>query len=91
MGRMFFSLGLLPCDDVVEISASDLVTGFVGQAGGKTLDLLTKARGKVLFIDEAYQLNPQQGGSYMQEVVDELVKCLTSEEFKGKIRGMRRI
>jgi rubrerythrin len=85
MGRMFFSLGLLPCDDVIEISASDLVTGYVGQAGGKTLDVLTKARGKVLFIDEAYQLNPQQGGSYMQEVVDEIVKCLTSEDFKGKM------
>lgn len=85
MGRMFFSLGLLPCDDVVEISASDLVTGYAGQAGQKTLDVLTKARGKVLFIDEAYQLNPQQGGSYMQEVVDEIVKCLTSEDFKGKM------
>jgi hypothetical protein len=60
MGKMFFSLGILPCDDVIEISASDLVTGFVGQAGIKTLDVLTKAKGKVLFIDEAYQLNPQQ-------------------------------
>lgn len=85
MGRMFFSLGLLLCDDVVEISASDLVTGYVGQAGGKTLDMLTKARGKVLFIDEACQLNPQEGGSYMQEVADELLKCLTSEDFKGKM------
>jgi hypothetical protein len=53
MGRMFFSLGLLPCDDVVEISASDLVTGYLGQAGGKMLDVLTKARGKVLLLDEA--------------------------------------
>ena len=28
----------------------------------------------MLFVDEAYQLNPRQGGQYMQEVVDELVK-----------------
>ncbi len=47
--------------------------------------MLTKARGKVLFIDEAYQLNPRQGGGFMQEVVDELVRCLTSEDFKEKL------
>lgn len=36
MGRMFSRLGLLPCEDVVEVSASDLITGFVGQAGKKS-------------------------------------------------------
>lgn len=85
MGKMFCSLGLIPCDEVVELSASDLITGYVGQAGKATREKFEKARGKVLFIDEAYQLNPQQGGSYMQEVVDEIVKLLTSEEYKGKI------
>ena len=85
MGMLFSSLGLLPCSDVVEISASDLITGYVGQAGKKTLDVLVKARGKVLFIDEAYQLNPNKGGEYMQQAVDELVKALTSDEFKGRL------
>ena len=85
MGKLFYNLQLLPCADVIEVSASDLTTGYAGQAGKKTYDMLTKARGKVLFIDEAYQLNPRQGGAYMQEVVDELVKGLTSEEFKQKI------
>lgn len=36
MGRMFSRLGLLPCEDVVEVSASDLITGYVGQAGKKS-------------------------------------------------------
>lgn len=85
MGKMFFSLGLLPSDEVVEISASDLVTGFANQAGKLTRDVMKKAGGKVLFIDEAYQLHPQQGGSMMQEVVDEIVKCLLHEDFKGKM------
>ena len=85
MGMLFSSLGLLPCSDVVEISASDLITGYVGQAGKKTYDVLVKARGKVLFIDEAYQLNPNKGGEYMQQAVDELVKALTSDEFKGRL------
>jgi hypothetical protein len=38
----------------------------------------------VLFIDEAYQLNPARGGHYMEEAVDELVRALTSDEFKGE-------
>uniref|UniRef100_A0A7S0VPX4 AAA+ ATPase domain-containing protein n=1 Tax=Hemiselmis tepida TaxID=464990 RepID=A0A7S0VPX4_9CRYP len=85
MGRMFNSFGLLPTDEVVEASASDFVTGYVGQAGKVTRDTMAKAKGKVLFIDEAYQLDPRHGGSYMSEVVDEMVKCLTSEDLKGKM------
>ena len=38
-----------------------------------------------MFIDEAYQLNPEIGGSYMRETVDEIVKCLTSVELKGRV------
>jgi Holliday junction resolvasome RuvABC ATP-dependent DNA helicase subunit len=85
MGKMFRNLGLIPCDEVVEVSASDLITGFVGQAGQKTREMLTKARGKVLFIDEAYQLKPSAAKGFMTEVVDELVRSLTSDEFKGKM------
>lgn len=87
MGKLFSSLGLIPSDEVLEISASDFVTGYMGQAVGKTVDILMKAKGKVLFIDEAYRLNPQHsgGGGYMQEVVDEMVKALTSQELKGQM------
>lgn len=56
MGKLFKSLGLLPFDDVIDVSASDLVTGYAGQAGKKTQETLQKAKGRVLFIDEAYQL-----------------------------------
>lgn len=44
---------------------------FVGQAVKKTMEIMDKAVGKVLFIDEAYGLNPKHGGggaSFMQEV-----------------------
>lgn len=85
MGEVFFHLGLLPSDEVIDISAQDLVTGYVGQAGKKTAETLQRARGKVLFIDEAYQLNPSKGGQYMQEVVDEIVRALTSVEIRGNM------
>lgn len=58
MGKMFKALGLLPDDQVKEVSASDLTTGYTGQAGGKTRDVMTSARGGVLFIDEASQIYP---------------------------------
>ena len=57
MGTMFKSLGLLPFDEVKEVSASDLQTGYVGQAGKQTLELLRDAKGRVLFIDEARLLH----------------------------------
>lgn len=85
MGKLFYSLGLLPTAEVIEITASDLITGYVGQASKKTADVLIKARGKVLFIDEAYQLNPKNGGGYMQEVVDSMVQAMTSKDLIQQI------
>lgn len=85
MGKMFHALGLLPADDLFEAKASDLVTGYTGQAGKCTREVLTKSLGGVLFIDEAYQLDPARGGTYMTEAVDELVGALTEDEFKGKV------
>mmetsp|Transcript_29820 Transcript_29820/g.32476 ORF Transcript_29820/g.32476 Transcript_29820/m.32476 type:complete len:468 (-) Transcript_29820:2411-3814(-) len=85
MGQMFHSLGLIPFDEVIETTASKFQTGYLGQAALKTRELFESAKGKVLFIDEAYQLNPGKGHNYMQEVVDEMVQCITSEEFKNQL------
>lgn len=85
MGQMFHALGLLATDEIQEAKASDLITGYTGQAGKQTRELMRKSLGGVLFIDEAYQLDPNRGGHYMSEVVDELVGCLTEVEFKDKI------
>jgi hypothetical protein len=81
-GEVYYSLGILPSSDVVELSVSDLMTGYVGQTGQQTREKFSAARGKVLFVDEAYQLNPRRGGPYAQEAVDEIVKCLTHPDFK---------
>eukprot|EP00981_Chlorochromonas_danica_P011845 scaffold4308_cov162-Ochromonas_danica.AAC.4 len=85
LGKMFSSLQLIPFEEVIECSASDLMTGYVGQTGKQTRELFEKAKGKVLFIDEAYQLNPAKGGSFMQEAIDEIVKCLTHENYMNKM------
>ena len=56
MGMLFEALGVLPSADVVQVSASEFSTGFVGQTAAKTRDIFDSARGAVLFVDEAYRL-----------------------------------
>lgn len=50
MGRMFNALGLLPGDNLIEAKASDLITGYSGQAGKCTREMLRKSLGGVLFF-----------------------------------------
>lgn len=45
-------MGFLSTSDVHECSATDLVGGYVGQIGPKIIQLLEKALGKVLLVDE---------------------------------------
>ncbi len=87
MGNLFESLGLLASNTIHICSASDFVTGYVGQAGNLTRKVFEKGLGGVLFIDEAYRLNPKYsaGGGFMSEVVDEIVQLLTEDTFKGKM------
>jgi ATPase family associated with various cellular activities (AAA) len=82
MGQIFYDMGFLASTEVEECSATDLVGEYVGHTGPKTVKLLTKAIGKVLFIDEAYRLGE---GQFAKEAIDELVDSLTKPQFKGKI------
>jgi hypothetical protein len=82
MGRVFYDMGILSSEEVVECSASDLVGQYVGQTGPKTKKLFEKGLGKVLFVDEAYRLSE---GHFAKEAVDELVGILTDETFKSKL------
>ena len=82
MGKVFYDMGFLSTSDVHECSATDLVAGYVGQTGPKTIQLLEKALGKVLFVDEAYRLGE---GAFAAEAINELVDSLTKPRFAGKI------
>ncbi|KAF2170835.1 hypothetical protein M409DRAFT_63884 [Zasmidium cellare ATCC 36951] len=82
MGKVFYDMGFLASAEVMSCSASDLVGEYVGQTGPRTRKLLEKALGKVLFIDEAYRL---AGGHFAQEAMDELVDCMTKEQFFQKL------
>ena len=82
MGAMLHSLGVLPRADVIEVSRTDLVASYLGQTAPKTREVLNRAMGAVLFIDEAYNLILGERDQYGNECVSELLKQL--EDRKGK-------
>ncbi|MEQ4719982.1 AAA family ATPase [Nonomuraea sp. B19D2] len=77
VGRIFAALGLLARPDVVEAHRADLVGQHLGATAIKTNELVDRALGGVLFIDEAYSLvNPgyQGGDAFGAEAVQTLLK-----------------
>ncbi|MDR2973283.1 MAG: AAA family ATPase [Propionibacteriaceae bacterium] len=68
---IYRALGLLSKGHLTEVDRSELVAGYVGQTAIKTADVVAKAAGGVLFIDEAYALS---GDQYGQEAINTLVK-----------------
>ncbi|MCW2878400.1 MAG: ATPase central protein [Sphaerisporangium sp.] len=77
LGRIFAALGLLSRPDVVEASRADLVGQHLGATAIKTNELVDRALGGVLFIDEAYSLinsGYQGGDAFGAEAVQTLLK-----------------
>ena len=76
MARIYRSLGILSKGQLIEVDRSGLVAGYVGQTAIKTAEVVQKALGGVLFIDEAYALTSRGGTDYGQEAVDTLLKAM---------------
>lgn len=77
-GRILRALGVLPTGEFHEVTAADLVAGYVGQTALKTREKIDQADGGVLFIDEAYALADSHQGvadlhGYGHEAINELV------------------
>ena len=79
MGKILYSMGAIARPDVLEVDKSGLVAGFVGQSEAKTSEVIRRAMGGVLFIDEAYELASDQFG---RNSLDILLKQL--EDKRGQ-------
>lgn len=77
VGRMYYQLGLLSKGHFTEVSRTDLIAGYQGQTALKVKNVIEKAKGGVLFIDEAYSITENDNtDSYGRECLTELTKAL---------------
>lgn len=74
LAQIYKALGILERGNLVECDRQDLVGGFVGQTAIKTNDVLNRAKGGVLFIDEAYALSEGGENDFGKEAVETILK-----------------
>ena len=75
LAKIYHAIGVLSKGQLVEVDRSGLVAGFVGQTAIKTQEVVQKAIGGVLFIDEAYALvNQENGNDFGHEAIEVLLK-----------------
>jgi len=75
LAKIYHTVGVLSKGQLVEVDRSGLVAGFVGQTALKTQEVIDKALGGVLFIDEAYALvNQDNANDFGREAIEVLLK-----------------
>lgn len=83
LAKLFYGIGLLPTDKLVESDRSKMVGEYIGETAPKVQKNCDDAMGGVLFIDEAYTLAPKDSDKdYGQEAIDTLLKRM--EDDRGK-------
>jgi SpoVK/Ycf46/Vps4 family AAA+-type ATPase len=80
MGKLYKRMGLLSKGHVHQVDRVDLVGEYIGQTAPRTKDAIEKARGGVLFIDEAYSLARANDDTkdFGREVIEILVKEMSN-------------
>ena len=78
VANILYNLNYIDQNKLIEVSAKDLVGQYVGQTAPKTMSVIEKALGGVLFIDEAYSLATKPGSSttFNEECVATLIQAM---------------
>lgn len=81
VAKVYHALGLIKKPTVHEVKREDLVAGYIGQTAIKTAEAIEKAKGGILFIDEAYSLSREAGAGgdskdFGREAIDTLVAAM---------------
>lgn len=80
MAKILHHLGYVRKGHMVVATRDDLVGQYVGHTAPKTKDMLKKATGGVLFIDEAYYLyRPENERDYGQEAIEMLLQAMENQ------------
>jgi probable Rubsico expression protein CbbX len=79
-GKTTVALGFVRRGHVISVTRDDLVGQYIGHTAPKTKEILKKAMGGVLFIDEAYYLyRPENERDYGQESIEILLQVMESQ------------
>lgn len=76
MAGLFREMGVLSRGHLIEVERADLVGEYIGHTAQKTRELVKKALGGILFIDEAYSLARGGEKDFGKEAIDTLVKAM---------------
>ena len=80
MAELLHRLGYIRRDHVVSVTRDDLVGQYIGHTAPKTREVLKRAMGGVLFIDEAYYLyRPDNERDYGQETIEILLQAMEND------------
>jgi len=80
MAEILFRLGYIRKGHLVAVTRDDLVGQYIGHTAPKTREVLKKAMGGVLFIDEAYYLyRPENERDYGQEAIEILLQVMENQ------------
>lgn len=82
LADIYKELGLITTGQLVEVDRSALVAGYVGQTAEKVNEVVERAMGGVLFIDEAYSLVSNSENDFGQEAIDVLLKKIEDNRDK---------
>lgn len=83
IGRLFKEMEVLPKGHLIEVERADLVGEYIGHTAQRTRDLVRRALGGVLFIDEAYSLARGGEKDFGRECIDCLVRAM--EEHRDEL------
>ena len=80
MAQILHRLGYVRKGHLVAVTRDDLVGQYIGHTAPKTKEVLKKAMGGVLFIDEAYYLyRPENERDYGQEAIEILLQVMENQ------------
>ena len=83
VAEILHRLGYIESARVVSVTRDDLVGQYVGHTAPKTKEILKRAAGGVLFIDEAYYLyRPENERDYGQEAIEMLLQVMETERHR---------
>ena len=87
VAEVYYNLGYIKRNKLVEVQSQDLIGEYLGQTGPKTQSVIESALDGVLFIDEAYAIMEHSGSnaSYSAECVATLLKAM--EDYSRKINN----